>query len=272
MEHGRDYCIDELVKRYQEGDEACGEEILRTFGCHPDDSNLTLYVGKYYNLLKYGKIDLKDRDSLEFVACFMPDREMLRKVAPFNTSRYAKENIMRTLNYIVKLVKNIEDEDLKQDLRMLLLIQAGRYEKRENDFTGYLYNSYRYAVKNHIQKMFKSKDPYLHMADDMVRFQDDMFKDQDEIVVKESLFAKAPMIQLEEALGNSWTRGITCGEEFLKLTPLQRLIIKLHYHDGIPDGKIAYMMGVHINTIFRQRKKAIRIVDETRKKLLEEDE
>ena len=272
MEH---YSIDELVFRYQDGDERAGEELLKRFGAHPKQKRMTLYVGKYYNMLRYGKINFKDYDSRMFIACYMPDAELRKKMRPFYQYRGTKENAILALQGVVDQLKVVEDEDLEQDLRMLLLIQATRYQKTKKhvDFTGYLYRSYRYAVYNHFDKMLKKKDPHNHLADYLVRFQDDVYGDDDsEIEVDESIFAAAPMIQLDDELGNSWVRGITCGDEFKDLTPLQRMILKLHYQDGVTDGKIANMMGIHINTIFRQRKKAMLTIEETIAKLLEEDE
>lgn len=78
------------------------------------------------------------------------------------------------------------------------------------------------------------------------------------------------MMEMDEELDINWVRGLTCGEEFKELTHLQRLILKLNYEDGWTDGKIADMMGIHINTIFRQRKKADAIVKETVEKLIQE--
>lgn len=264
--------IDEIVFLYQEGDELAGEEILRRYGCHPNDKELTKYVGKYFKMLRRGVFNFKDKDSRAFIRCFVADKELRDKLIPFYQYKETIERTYEVLNRIIKQLKAIDDEDMKQDLRMLLLIQAQRYEKTKKsvDFNGYLYNSYRFAVKNWIQKLTKPSEPYMHMHDELLGFAEDSFADEDsEIEVNEDLFAAPPMIEMDEEIGNSWVRGITCGEEFKDLTPLQRLIIKLHYHDGLTDGKIAEMMGIHINTIFRQRKKAGQIIEQTTEELIQ---
>jgi DNA-directed RNA polymerase specialized sigma24 family protein len=146
-----------------------------------------------------------------------------------------------------------------------------RYQKKNRTFGGYLYNSYCYALANHIIKMLKMDEPYIKMPKELMRLADDYLKDdKSDIEIDDSIFVQAPMIFMEDEIGNSWVRGLTCGEEFKELTPLQRLIIKLNYYDGLSDGKIADMMGIHINTIFRQRTKARKIVKETKHKLLNE--
>lgn len=267
--------IDELVFRYQAGCEESGEEILRIFGCHPQDKRMTLYVGKYYSMLRYGKISFGDKDSRRFIACFMVDSELRKKMIPFYQYRDVKEEARRTLEKVINILGVVEDEDFKQDLRMLLLQQAIRYRKTKKsvDFTGYLYNSYRYAVKNYIQDLFKRYEPYMHMPNNLISIEDELIEDESSIIkLGEDIFAKEPMISadLDDELGNSWVRGLTCGDEFKDVTPLQRLILKLHFHDGVADGKIADMMGVHINTIFRQRKKATKAIEEAIERLIAE--
>ena len=267
--------IDELVFRYQEGCEESGEEILRIFGCHPESQKMTLYVGKYYSMLRYGKISFSDKDSRRFIACFMVDSELRKKMIPFYQYRDVKEEARRTLEKVVSMLSVVEDDDFKQDLRMLLLQQAIRYQKTKKsvDFTGYLYNSYRYAVKNYIESMFRRYEPYMHMRKNIIQLEDDKAKDETSgIELGEVIFAEEPMIKagLDDELGNSWVRGLTCGEEFKDVTQLQRLILKLHFHDGVTDGKIADMMGVHINTIFRQRKRACEIIEQAVERLIEE--
>jgi RNA polymerase sigma factor (sigma-70 family) len=263
--------IDELVLKYQAGDEEAGEELLRIYGGDPRKKELSLYLGKFYKMLRFGKFDFKDYDSRVFLSLFMEDISTGKALRQSYQYRPVKQATIRKLSVIVESLKVLEDEDLKQDLRVLLLTQAMRYKKEDRVFGAYLYHSYRFAVKNYIKKLQKPAEPYIHMPRELMRIADDRLKDNDaDIEIKDYLFAQAPMIFMDEEIGNSWVRGLTCGEEFKELTPLQRMIIKLNYHDGMTDGKIADMMGIHINTIFRQRKKADKIVKATVERLVEE--
>lgn len=265
--------VDELVLRYQKGDKEAGEAILRIYGADPHYDSLQLYVGKYYKLLRYGKIDFKDYDTRIFLSCFFKDREIRSALRQSYQYGHVKKQVRKRLQYVVDSLKVMEDQELKQELRFLLLRQALRYKKTNRSFGGYLYNSYRYAVANFIEDTMKKDEPYIHLYKDMKRVAEDQLEDGDaKIDIKEAVFAKTPMIYFDEEIGNSWVRGLTCGDEFKTLTPLQRLIIKLNYYDGWSDGKIADKMGTHINTIFRQRKKAGRIVRETSERLKQERE
>lgn len=262
--------IDELVFAYQNGNAEAGEEVLRAYGGHPSEGRLTSFLGKYYKMIRYGKLDFKDKDSREFVGLLIQDTDTRKQLAQSYQYKTTKQMAVRQLGYLVQSMRVVDDEDLMQDLRMLFLQQMKRYKKKHRNFGAYIYGSYRYAVYNHIENLLKPKDIYTHQSK-LVRLAEDCLHDNDaDIDVKDSVLARAPMIMMEEELGNSWVRGLTCGEEFKDLTPLQRLIIKLNYYDGYTDGKIADMMGIHINTIFRQRKKAGLIVEETVKKLVEE--
>jgi RNA polymerase sigma factor (sigma-70 family) len=263
--------IDELVLAYQAGDETAGEEILRIYGGDPRKKELSLYLGKFYKMLRFGKLDLKDYDTRAFMGLFMEDTNVGKALRQSYQYHPVQKATRRKLSVIVESLKVLEDEDLKQDLRLLLLQQAKRYKKEDRVFGAYLYHSYRYAVKNYIKKIQKPAEPYIHMPKELMRIADDRLKDNDaDIDVQDSLFAQAPMIFMDEELGNSWVRGLTCGEEFKELTPLQRMIIKLNYYDGMSDGKIADMMGIHINTIFRQRTKAGKVVKGTVERLVKE--
>lgn len=266
-----DFNIDELVLSYQAGDEEAGEQILNIYGGDPRKKELSLYLGKFYKMLRFGKIDFKDYDSRVFLSLFIEDNAISKALYQSYQHRPVKQAAVRKLGVITESLKVLEDEDLKQDLRMLLLQQAMRYKKEDRVFGAYLYHSYRFAVKNYIKKIQKPAEPYIHMPKELMRIADDQLKDNDaDIDIQDSIFVQSPMIFMDEELGNSWVRGLTCGDEFKELTPLQRLIIKLNYYDGLSDGKIAEMMGIHINTIFRQRTKAGKIVKETVDKLLNE--
>lgn len=269
--HEEEHNIDELVSSYQAGSQEAGEQLLRIYGGHPEFKSMTLYLGKYYKMLRYGKFEFKDRDSRLFIRLFIEDaitRDALSKSYQY---KKVKEDATRKLGTVCQSLKILEDEDLKQDLRILFLQQCMRYKKENRTFGAYLYNSYRFAVKNYIKALQKPAEPYIHMPKELMRLAEDKVKDGTaDIDLKDIAFVQAPVIALDDELGNSWVRGLTCGDEFKELTQLQRLIIKLNYHEGWSDGRIADMMGIHINTIFRQRTKADKLVRATVESLKQE--
>jgi DNA-directed RNA polymerase specialized sigma24 family protein len=265
--------IDELVFAFQDGDQEAALELLKIYGGYPIKKDLSLYLGKFYKMLRYGKLDLDDRDSRLFISLFLEDPLMgkeMRKAYQYKPTQQAARRKLQNLEHSLRVMT---DDDLKQELIAIFLKVAKKYKKvkKNVDFNGYLYNYYRFEVANFIKKLLQPDEMYVKHPDRLVRLADDLLEDEDSAIeLQESILLNLPMIQAEEELDVNWVRGLTCGEEFKELTPLQRLIIKLNYEDGWSDGKIADMMGIHINTIFRQRKKADAIVKETVEKLIQE--
>jgi predicted DNA-binding protein YlxM (UPF0122 family) len=152
---------------------------------------------------------------------------------------------------------------------MLFCLQAKRYKKRKKNvwFPGYVYKTYAFALVDQIQnKLFKAYNPYMHMYTDkqLIPMNEELYVDDNTCIKIDSrAFVTQPMMVDDDELGNSWIRGLTCGEEFSKLTVFQRNLLKMYYEDGLSDQKIADRTGMHINTIHKQRKKSIQIVKET---------
>lgn len=265
--------IDELVFEFQNGSEEAALKLLEIYGGHPKKKDLNLYLGKYFKMLRYGKLDMKDRDSRLFISLFLDDENMrkeMRKAYQYKPTQQAARRKLQNLEYSLR---SMSDDDLRQELVAIFLKVAMRYEKVKEkvDFNGYLYNYYRYEVANFIKKLLQPEELYVKHPDRLVRIADDLLGDDDSVIeLQDSILLNLPMMQMDEELDINWVRGLTCGEEFKELTQLQRLILKLNYEDGWSDGKIADMMGIHINTIFRQRKKADATVRETVEKLIQE--
>jgi len=259
--------IDEIVFRYQQGDEASGELLLMRFGCHPNQEKPTSYIGKYYTLLRYGRIDFDNRDIRRFVSLYMEDENMRKQMIPFYQYAPVKREAIRLMTDLAEQLKIMSDEDLLQDLRMLLLQQAKRYKKqgKKKTFTGYLYNSFRYELKRHLDRLLK--DPLSSRKERKKGYADDRSADEDSIIqLDDTIFIKRPIIEMNEELGYGWIQGILCSPLFEDLSVAQRLILKLHYLERMTDGEIAERMGIHINTVFRQRKKAIQLLEQKMRK------
>lgn len=264
--------ISDIVLRYQGGDQASGEEILKRFGGHPSEP-MTAYMGKFYRLIRDGTFDFQDRDSRRFIALFIEDESVRESLYKFYQNSFVKKIAMQKVDHVRNICSIIEDEDLKQELRFLLLKQALRWKRKSKKigFTGYLYNSYRFALFRRINQILKPYDPYLHNFEEMERFEDESHVDGNTVIkLDQSWFIQEPMLIDDDELGNSWVRGLTCSDEFRYISPLQRYILKLYYEEGLSDQKIADRFSMHINTIHNHRKKAIKTVQETVARLKEE--
>lgn len=250
--------IDQLVFNYQQGDSASGEELLTLFAgsssCIQEDS----YLGKYYRILRSGHVLLADKDTRSFLGMYISNEQTRKHFLSFSNSQKSREIGSYLLTTVRELYEPISDEDLQQDLILLFLQQAMRFEKKEKHiyFTGYLYNSYRYALRIYLEKTYG----YIFEEKEFELYEDDTYEDiNGDFDIDERDWIETPRLSFEQdgEFGNSWVRGLTCHPLFLVLTPIERIIISQWYVERKTDKDIAEMIGMNETTIFHKRKRAI---------------
>lgn len=264
--------VDQLVFAYQAGDMASGEELMKRFGCHPTERSLQSYVGKYYKFIRTVPYRMfNSRENRVFISCFMKDPDVRARLIRKNTSSEIRTKVVEHWPKMVDQWRCIPDEELWFELRYLFLRQAKRYKHKYKNifFTGYLSNSYGYAVAQFLRKRLKTYDIYARKRPMIVYAEDVHEDDEAEITVSDKVFTHLPFLIEDEELGNAWVRGFDCDDRFRRLSQLQRLILKMYYEDDLTDQKIADTMNLHINTIHKYRKKACQIVQETHEYLLQ---
>lgn len=248
--------INETVKAYQQGNELAGEELLRIFGCHPEEA-VSKYIGKYYDFLRYGKMDFKNKDLRRFVSLFVSDPALRTKLVPFYQYTNTKAETMKVVQKIVERFEAIPDEDLLQDLRLLLLQQAKRYEKKGEKITffGYLYNSFRYAVFNYYTFLFQD----LLLSDRTAFDIETVEQKKDEtadIHIDDAWFFEDVYFKNEsEELGFNWIHNKTTTFPFNRLSVYERTVLFLSYEKGCTDKDVSAITGYHEDTIFTHRKR-----------------
>lgn len=251
--------INGIVFAFQNGNELAGEEILKRFGGDPSQPEITGYLKKYYELIRSGTVNFENKEVRKMMSLFFEDEEMRRSIVRRHQKSEVKKAVVKMAGLISTIMSNVEDDDLKQDLRMLLLKKASIYKKTKASvfFTGYLSTSFYFDIKNYIDSYKKSSDVLVARYEDVISLDEDKVQDESNTVdVKEERLKDLIIDEPYEELGVNWIHGITSGDEFKDLTKLQRMIIKLYYQDGYTDKKISNQLCLHINTIFNQRKKA----------------
>lgn len=249
--------VDKLVERYQGGDENAAEELLR---------QLRPYMSKFFKILRLGSIDLSDRDSRKFINLFIDDENMRSKLKKAYQSTDARNEAYRATALIQSMCTSIPSEDIIHELILVLLTLAKRYSKTKKkvNFCGYLYNAFRFELARRIKQI--TFDPLTHCTDLTIPYDDSDYSNGNDEPVEESIqiYVDEPLAVLEDELGNSWARGLTCGDMFSKLTQLQRIILKMHYMDGEGDSAIGERLGIHRTTVKRQRTCAEEILKKAR--------
>jgi RNA polymerase sigma factor (sigma-70 family) len=240
--------VDQLVEKYQAGDQDAAEELI---------NQLSPYMIKFFKIIRLGVIDLNDRDSRRFISLFIDDYGARDKLKKKFQSRDARNEAYQAALMVQSMCSQIPAEDIVQELIVILLTLAKRFIKHRKkvNFCGYLYNGFRFELARRIKII--TVDPLTHRTDFNVSFDDgEYISDEDLIDENELAFCNEPIMELEEDLGNSWIRGITCGDMFEDLTPMQRMILKLYYIDGENDSSIGDKLGIHRTTVKSQRVKA----------------
>ena len=258
--------LSEWVEEAQSGNEEANCFLLEKYG-YRKEGVPTGYLGKYYRLLVYGRIDLRDKDTRRFLQLYMPDKEdrnkLTRHYQDYRTTLQAQE----VANYLQNKVSLFPKEDLLQELVLLFLECVNRYQKKTDtiDFSGYLYNSYRFKVYAFLRKrVFKYE--WLHHPE-LCLLEDDIEDESATIEVQEAWFDRFYAADLKRNdLGIFWING-RCGSLFEPLSVFERMVLRDHDFYGLTDGTIAKRYGYHINTIYKRRHVALEKLKKEREKL-----
>ncbi len=250
--------IDKIVYGYQQGKDTYAEQLLELFAGSSYEIKENSYLGKFYRVLRGGKIFMEDKDIRGFLALYIKDENARKYFLSYTSSSRTREIGSYIMDTLQEQYSSIPDEDLQQDLIMLFLQQATRYEKQKEDiyFTGYLYNSYRYALRVYLEKAYG----YIYVEKDFIPFEEEEHADTESLIeIDDRDLIDTPRISFEEdgEFGNSWVRGLTCHPIFLALSPIERIILSQWYMEKKSDKKIAEMIGMNETTVFHKRKRAV---------------
>lgn len=253
---------DVLVTQYQAGDESAGIQLLKEYGYDPEKDKTYKLIGMYYDIIRYGKFDFENKQSRQFIALFFPKEIGAQIRKPYQYLEI-KEMVVKKISQIQWMMQSVPDEDLIQEMIMIILTQAKRYEYKKRSFSTYIYSTFKFRVSDYVLSIMKSEDAMLNKDVEICGLGEDVLEDESIDFEVEEIPEDVLVMQTEEKLGNSWVRGLNCGDEFKELTPLQRMILKLNYEERQSDREISEKMGMHINTIFRHRKKAREVIVKT---------
>lgn len=246
----------ELVFQAQDGKKESLEKLLFDYGYRQNEP-WTMFLGKYLSLLKYGKINLRDKDTRRFLQLYIKDEEIRRKLRyhyqDYRTTIVSQE----TANYLQEKCSIIPEEDLKQHLVLLFIESVMKFKvvKKDVDFNGYLYNTYRFRVFEYFRVFVFKRDMLLQplrLISDV-----DIPEEQKELEPQEAWLDRFYASELDnDRLGIFWING-RCGSLFQELTPFERTVLRDRYFLKKTDGQIAEEYGYHINTIYKRRHAAI---------------
>lgn len=254
---------DDLVLEAQEGNQESLLLLLHNYG-YREQEEWTAFLGKYLDLFLYGKVNVKDKDTRRFIQLYIKDKAIRNKLVYHHQDYVGQKAAQEVADYLQEQVASISLEDLEQSLVELFLECLQRYEKQSNkiDFSGYVYNVYRYKVYHYLRKNVFKFDVLQY--DERETFTDAL--DPTSVIdVQESWFDRFYAADLKrDDLGLFWING-RCAEVFSNLTVFERMILRDRYFYNITDGDIAHRYGYHINTIYKRRHRAIEKLAQNKK-------
>ncbi len=244
--------IDELVRLYQEGNKDAAEELITGF--EP-------YLNKYVSLLKYDVVDIRNRDTRGFLSLFVNEKGVRASLARNKLPKKAYKAVHDVAAMLNKTCEGIDEEDLRQELVVVLLTLAKRFKKKgKKNFCGYVYNTFRYEIARRIMDI--TRDPLVFSMGSNIRFDDEVYETEDDEVT--APIQGMPMVVDDDELGNNWVLGHTCSEEFLGLTRLERLILKMSLVDQLDDTVIGQKLSMHRHTIRTKKEKGMEKIRRSR--------
>ena len=207
---------------------------------------------KYTLIIKTGHIDFDDKESKRFVRLFIGDARLKNALKGENVSHSHRYEIKQKFNFVRETYGSQDENIIRSDLQLLMLILAKRYRQMGYNFCAYVYNAYSFEVSRHIYKFISNPANIPYRAGEY----EDYMQTYEEQVVEDGLVDKT----YENNVGvpdSSWVQGTTCSDLFSALDPVERKILIKYYMEEMNDRQIGEALGLHINTINKKRRKAL---------------
>lgn len=251
--------IEELVFNYKESGEKqkAAKELLDAF--------FPLH-NKYVKILKKGTCNVTDSDTRGFLHLWIEDTtEKYKFLNNYNTD-WARSYGANIASFLTDLCKTLSYDDLYQELRLITLKLADRYEDMGKSFLAYISKSFKYELRRSLKTLIE--DPVIYLQNYNMYYDDedvesglnDSFNSDTRLQYNEKAFSME-----YKHLGPMWLKGKTCSEKFKELTLVERKIIKMYYLDGLPDKDIAEELGYSRSWVNSLRKDIVEKLEDEEK-------
>lgn len=225
----------------------------------------TKLIRRYSRLLTYGEMDFKSYDAKRFIACFIPEQEIIKDLCKAGGSQpETVERVHEVISNIRNAFSVYDITEIEHELMILLLETAKKYKDMGCGFSHYLYSVFRYRLKRFADdKMFEN------MELESYSYKDEYFTEEDrpiDSIIENKYYYEPLNIEGDEHtdLDNVlWLNGAVGSDLFKELTYSERFILLKAYEEGMTDREISRINGLHHRSVYRIRK---RIVDNFREK------
>lgn len=149
--------MEEVVKRYQDGDPEAAAEIIRAY--EP-------LVYKYVHILRSGVVDFSDPDVLIFISLFISDAAVRSALLGKKPSWEAKKVAQGVASMLSRCLTQLERDELYNELCLGLLELAKRYRDKGKTFAAYIAGAFRYEVYRRVINYLKDPTTFASPYDD----------------------------------------------------------------------------------------------------------
>jgi RNA polymerase sigma factor (sigma-70 family) len=245
------------------------EEIVQAYRSTKNDADSQRlidafegYIVKFYNLIRWGRVAIADRDVREFLKLYMKNEYTRKHIHQYYHMAAVRHEIYSVAESIKNLLKTYENEELKNEIYTAFLTMANRYKSPDGKprFHDYILKAFHYQLRRQLQTLVE--DPVVFNIVQNINFHEeygyDFHDDMSTIDGYQDMTATYTIEEKMEEFNDNWILGYTADENYKNLSVMERKIIKMYYLDEMSDQDIADGLGICRATVNRRRNKAVK--------------
>lgn len=226
--------IESCVRAFQQGDREAGLRILEA---------MQPYLLKYVRLVRQGHVNWSDYDSRRFLSLLIPEANLRKAILRRYQTTTTQAKALHYLRILVSAIRPIPQEDLEQEMAAILLGLARRYKPMPHrNFVGYVAGrrgAFKYALLRSLKAMVADPSVFQAFTGGSVPFDERLH----------ATIYDDPANASEGQLSHEWVRGETAGFPFDRLSPEQRMALRMRYEQGMSEQEVAYAMGLSLTEL-----------------------
>lgn len=253
--------INHLASKAQDGDSEALETCLYYFGWRADGLPDEI-LGRYYDMLTSGGVDIYRTDTLAFLRLFSKEkkREILRGKRPSTYKAVVATKKMQSISN--RLLQRRNRSEILEDLIDILINRILNYKQGERTLRKYMEDMFYLYVGDYVQGVFRSRDfmqiEYAREYIDLDNYLDYYVSIE---VQDESKDLMYEWEKSKDTLGIFWVMGHT-HPIFKELSNIERLVLKENFFLGTSQMELAEKFGIGRTVVRGHITRAINKVEE----------
>lgn len=210
--------IDTLVSLHQDGVEEATEKLLECY---------ERYFQKFINILCYGKFLITDSTQRRFVASFISNEDIRKKIHRYRYDGYIISTMAKVANNLHCRMRYYEEEDIRQEMICIFLHLASHHNGSAS-FASFISYYFPLRLNTKVTKWIKEMNSKIQHE---IEYNEESIEvshyDTYNINEENDFYYIEPMHDTD--FDENWVNGHTCGELFKHLTTYERRLVKWYY-------------------------------------------